>query len=137
MVITGLAWVRFVPLIRATTEEGADCRFDVQFAKEFSACLPPDSIVLTHNPNMWLLWGKNAVQTSVAVFNPEHVSRDFFTRYQGGVFFHLNYWCVVPDPNQNRFCYKITNTYKTELVAERHARGKTYALYRLFPKNDR
>ena len=56
------AWISFLPLVRAIGQEAVDARFDVEFAREFSGLVPPASIVLTHNPSMWLVWGKNAAQ---------------------------------------------------------------------------
>ncbi len=121
----------FLPFVRAIGEEAADCRYDVAFAKEFAAMLPPESIVLSHDPNMWLVWGKNSAQASIAASNPAHVVNDFTTRYRGGVYFHQGYWCSVSDPVQVGFCRALREMYHSIPVAERTARGKTYGLYRL------
>ena len=128
------AWVSFLPLVRATGQEAVDARFDVEFAREFSRLVPPASIVLTHNPSMWLVWGKNAAQMSTASTNQNHVDNDFFARYGGGVYLHWNFWCNVPDPSQNSFCQNVLSRYRAELIQEQSARRFRYALYRLHLK---
>jgi hypothetical protein len=129
-----LLWVKFLPLLRAEGSEAADARLDVQYAREMAEYVPIDSIVLTHNPSMWLLWGKDAAQMSIATNNRTHVERDYFSRYRGGVYLHWNFWCNVQDPVQNRFAKNVIRDFDSVLVAERDARGFRYALYRLYPK---
>ena len=136
IIIIFMLWSKFLPLIRAESFEAADARFDVKFARELADLVPPDSIVLTHNPNMWLLWGKNAAQASVATSNRVHLENDFFNRYHGGVYYHHNFWCNVPDPGQNRFGEAIRKNYKLELIKEYNARRFRYALYRVHLKSN-
>ena len=127
-------WMRFLPLIRAVGLEAFHARYDVEYARELSKLVPPDSIVLTHNPSMWLLIGKNAAQTSTAMYNQTHVDKDFFARYKGGVFFHWNFWCNVSDPGQTQFCEKVMRDYPLELVQEYEMSDYRYALYRMSPR---
>ena len=55
------------PRVRAVGEEAWAARADVAFARAFLAELEPDALVLTHNPNMFLIWGANAAQMGFAV----------------------------------------------------------------------
>ncbi len=130
-----IGWSGFLPLIRAEGQEAVDARFDVSYGRELAKLLPPDSIVLAHNPGMWLLWGKNSAQMSTATLNRAHVDNDFFNRYAGGVYLHWNFWCNVPDPDQNRFCQNILSSYESDLIQEFHARRFRYGLYRLYEKD--
>ena len=85
-----------MPLVRATGEEAWAARADVRYAKDFVTRLPPNSIVLTHNPAMFHLWSVSAAQMSLVRSNPRQMEQ-LFTRYAGGVYLHWNYWCNAAD----------------------------------------
>ena len=120
----------YVPLVRATGEEAWGARADVAFAKEFARSLPPNAVVLTHNPSMFHVWGVNAAQMSIAATDRHYVEQ-LFPRYGGGVFLHWNFWCNVPDPAQNAFCHTVLDGLDHDLVAARRERNYQYVLYRL------
>ena len=122
--------IPFLPYVRTIGQEAWAARADHRYADIMANQLPPNSIVLTHNPNMFLLWGKNAAQASIAVNEPitmEHL----FDRYEGGIYFHYNFWCNVDDPLQQSFCNRIVDRYETEEVLSFEERNYTYRLYRL------
>ncbi len=129
LLLTG-SFLSFMPLVRAVTQEAWAARADVHYAKEMAQLLPEESVVLTHNPNMFLMWGYSAAQASLAT---EHRAefRRFFHRYKGGVYFHYNFWCNVDDPLQNSFCENILNRYDATEVASYAKRNYRYALYRI------
>jgi hypothetical protein len=120
----------YLPLVRETGEEAWAARADVRYAKEFAMRLPPNPIVLTHNPAMFHMWDVSASQMSATRGDPHTIER-LQSRYAGGVFLHWNYWCNVPDPLQNSFCKAGLNEYAHELVDSRRERDNEYALYRL------
>lgn len=120
----------FLPYIRAETQEAWGARADHRYAELMAQMLPPNSLVLTHNPNMFLLWGKNAAQASIATGTREHL-KHLFGRYQGGVYFHYNFWCNVDDPLQQSFCKKILKRFDTEKVVSFKERDYTFVLYKL------
>lgn len=124
--------VPLVPLVRQTGEDGWQARADVAAARTFAAVVPSGGVVLTHNPSMFLLFGVDAAQLSLAVHDPVYLGA-LTPRAPGGVFFHLNFWCIVNDPVQTRFCTEFQAHVPLELVAERHARAVRYALYRVRP----
>jgi len=125
-----LSFTSFLPHVRAIGEEGCQARADHHYAREMAKLLPDDSMILTHNPNMFLLWGKNAAQASIATHN-ESLIEHFFERYAGGVYFHYNYWCNTDDPREREFCENILDRYDHATVAEYAERGYTFVLYRL------
>ena len=99
--------------------------------------VPVDSIILSHDPCMWLLWGHNSAQLSTVTQNKHHVDNDLFARYKGGVYVHWGFWCNVPDPGQNQFGHAVRRDYDLELVKGYEVRGFHYALYRMYPKGER
>lgn len=120
----------FMPLVRAVGEEAWASRADVRVALELAGELPPNSIVLSHNPAVFLVSGANAAQTSFAVDDPRWVTA-LHQRFAGGVYFYWNFWCNVPDPVQNRFCTDMLEKFPATLLAERRERTYRYAWYRI------
>lgn len=120
----------FLPHVRAVTLEGWSARADHAFAEEISKKLPFNSIVLTYNPNMFLVWGNNAAQAAFAIYHPEFI--DYcFKRYTGGVFFYFNCWCNIKDTSQSLLCKEILNKYHTKRIMAHQENDATYILYSL------
>jgi hypothetical protein len=130
-IIIIVSFFKFLPQVRAETQEAWGARADHLFAKEFATLLPEKSIVLTHNPNMFHLWGKNAAQISLATEEKSYVNQILFHQYKDGVYLHWNYWCNAADSLQSSFCENILNDYDYELIKEYQENDYNYALYRL------
>ncbi|MBF0520434.1 MAG: glycosyltransferase family 39 protein, partial [Nitrospirae bacterium] len=65
LIVLFYIFISFMPHIRSLGEESWECRVDYREAQKMLTMIDKsNSIVLTHNPNMFLLWGANAVQTS-------------------------------------------------------------------------
>ena len=126
----------YTPLVRATTEEAWAARTDVRFAEAMAPALRGNSYVLTHNPNMFHVWGVNAGQISLIVNNPSYV--DYLaTRYAGGVYLHWNFWCNVQVPVQQAFCRQALAAKPSVLVGEIRDRDQRFALYRFATTTDK
>jgi dolichyl-phosphate-mannose-protein mannosyltransferase len=121
----------YVPFVRAVGEEAWGARADVAFARDAARDLPANSLVLTHNPNMFHVWGRNAAQLSFASTEPYYGGHALAGRYAGGVFLHWNFWCNVPDPQQHGFCAKVLDSLPHTLVREYRERNYRFAMYRL------
>jgi hypothetical protein len=122
----------YMPLVRATTEEAWAARTDVRFAEAMAPGFRGNSYVLTHNPNMFHVWGVNAGQVSIVLNNPTYI--DYLaTRYAGGVYFHWNFWCNVQVPAQQALCRQILETKPSELVGELREREQRFGFYRFKP----
>jgi hypothetical protein len=128
IVIFAFSW--FLPLVRATGEEAWGARMDYLYAKEFARMVPDNSLIITHNPNMFLIFGRSAAQ-SYLVFNNKNFVTSKLRQFRGGIYFHYNFWCNVNDPGQNKFCDYILDNLELELVKEYYERGYRYALYRV------
>ena len=127
------SFLPFLPFLRAITQEAWGARADHKFAKEMAKVLPDDSVVLTHNPNMFLLWGKSAAQASLFTEQRSYFNR-FFYRYKGGIYFHYNFWCNVPDKLQNSFCTNILEKFDCKPVISFKERNYKYELFKVEKK---
>ncbi len=117
----------FLPFVRALGLEAWAARADHRFAMEMAEILPDDSLVLTHNPNMFLLWGKNAAQASLAT----NSFKDFSRRYPGGIYFHYGFWCNVDDPLQQSFCKNILGKFDCTLIVAFKEQNYKFELYKI------
>jgi len=129
-----LGFIPFLPLIRAEGFEAWAARADHRYAKKMAKILPENSLILTHNPNMFLVWGKSAAQTSLATYNKTHLDFDLFPKFKGGIFFHYNFWCNVDDPVQNSFCDNVLNGYNCILIKAARERDYEFRLYKIEKK---
>lgn len=129
--VVAASFLVYMPYVRSIGEEAWSARADVEAARDFRTSVPPDGVVLTHTPSMFLLWGTNALQASIATTEPDSVGR-LAIQYPGGVFLHWGFWCNVNDPVQTAFCTKIVDRFDPRVVQERRRRTSRYVLYRLF-----
>jgi hypothetical protein len=121
----------YLPFVRMIGEGAWAARADVQFAREVSETLPANSIVLTHNPHMFQLWGLNAAQMSIVSTNPTYITDTLARSYAGGVFLHWNYWCNTQDKLQRSFCSTALDRFPHEVLREYRVRDYRYVFYRL------
>lgn len=130
------SFIHFIPAIVTIGEEACQARADHYYVQKMAAMLPDNSIVLTHNPNMFLLLGKNAAQAAPAYYDLGRMD-SYFDRYRGGVYFHFNFWCNVDDPVQQKFCSGILDKYPHERVEGWRYRNYDFILYKLYrPERD-
>jgi hypothetical protein len=129
--VVALAWAFTwqIPYVRATTEEAWGARSDVEFAREVAASLPPTALILTQDPNMFLLWGRSAAQLAMAAGDPAFLPHAT-QRHGGEVYVHWGFWCNVSDPRQQQLCRDALARAPSALVRERTVRDYRYAFYK-------
>jgi hypothetical protein len=123
-------WLKFVPLVRLVGQEAWGARYDHKYSHEFIRKIPNRSIVVTHIPTMFLLWGQNAIQSYAGINNPDLI-RDLMTRYNGHVYFHKNYWCNTLNDENKTICNGMQLRYDLEPVAVAREQSYEYGLYRM------
>jgi hypothetical protein len=127
-----LSWLPFLPHIRTVGQEAWGARFDHHYARKFAGIIPERSIVLTHNPTMFNLWGKNAIQMYAGINNPD-VIQHLTAKYRGELYYHHNYWCNAKSDTNRRICQGIAERYDLEEVAREREQDFEYGLYRMSP----
>jgi hypothetical protein len=135
MAVLAVQFLSYMPLVRAVGEEAWAARADVSFAQRVVRELPANSIVLTHNPSVFLVMRQNAAQLSLLTNDPIYVKDVLLPRYRGGVFVHWSFWCNVSDPVQQKFCASALGRYPHTLEREYRERDYRYALYRVDAEN--
>jgi hypothetical protein len=123
-------WLKFVPLVRLVGQEAWGARYDHKYSHEFIKKIPNRSIVVTHIPTMFLLWGQNAIQSYAGINNPDLI-RDLMNRYNGHVYFHQSYWCNTLNDANRTICEEIRKRYHLDPVAVAREQTYEYGLYRM------
>ncbi len=128
----------FLPFIRSKTKgESELCRMDRKYAMEFVKLLPPNSIIYTHNPNMFLINKKSAIQTSAETYEPGTI-KQHQGRFKGGVYLHYNYWSNVPYSDlQRQFTTNILERYDYKIIKEYYYKNHKYGLYKITGPKER
>jgi hypothetical protein len=135
LIITlGICWLflGYAPYVRAIGEEAWGARADVAFARTVSRELPAQSLVFTQDPNMFLLWGRNARQLSMLPADGATV-RDLARRHGGHLYLHWGFWCNVADQRQIDLCKAAQGRFPHELVREQYVRDHRFAFYLITP----
>jgi hypothetical protein len=125
-----ITWLPFMPLVRTVGQEAWGARADHHYAREFIKKIPEESIVLTQNVTMLLVWGKNAIQTYAGIQNPE-IIRNLMDRYKGHVYFHYNFWCNTASEDNKNTCKAVMAKYPMEEIASADEQNYRYALYKM------
>jgi len=134
LLVLVFSWLKFLPLVRLVSQEAWGARYDHDHAREFIKHIPSRSVVLSHTPTMFLLWGQSAIQTYAGLNNTDLI-RDLLNRYQGHVYFHQNYWCSTVNDSNRTVCDGIRLKYNLEPVATAREQNIDFGLYRLSVKD--
>jgi hypothetical protein len=129
-----LEFVYFLPFVRQTGAEAWASRHDHLFAQKFTRNIPQEAIVLTHNPTMFLNWGRSAIQAYTGIAHPDHIRR-LLEKTNGHVYFHHDYWCNTDSKSPQRLCRAIREKYKLIEVDRARQRDYTYGLFQMQIRN--
>ena len=131
LVLIFIAFLSFAPRARTVGQEAWAARADHKYARSMVEYIPEDGIVFTHNPNMFLFWGKSAAQASLLAGYDQIGIDNLKNNFRGGIYFHFNFWCNVSDPLQKSFCRNILEKFPHQEIVHFQERDYTYILYKL------
>lgn len=121
---------QFFPMVRVEGQEAWAARYDHTHAKVFLEHIPERSMVVTHVPDMFLLWGQNAISIHSAIDNPDLI-QSLSDQYFGHIYFHRNYWCQAKAVTSSRACSEIARQYELTPVVTAQEQDYTYGLYQM------
>ncbi len=126
-----VAFLAFAPRARTEGQEAWAARADHRYAREMLKDIPPNSLIFTHNPNMFLFWGVSSAQAPNLLGYDKNGLQGLRSAYPGGLYFHYNFWCNVSDPAQQNFCRSVLDRFDHREIIRFTERDYTYALYKL------
>jgi hypothetical protein len=131
LIVIALAFLAFAPKASTVGQEAWAARYDHYYAKVMLKSVPPNSIIFTHNPSIFLFWGASSAQASILAGYDQNGLNGLRMSFPGGVYFHYNFWCNVSDPLQQSFCKSILDKFPHSEVAKYQERDYTYILYKI------
>ncbi len=127
VVMNWIAAMHFVPTLG---RESNEARADVAFAREAAAQLPTGSLVISTDPCIWNLLGRNATQLYNIENLVRHDLRELVRQYPGGIYLHWDYWVNTEADHARRWRQLILDTH-AEVFARRNAEDVQLAVFRL------
>lgn len=96
-----MVYSRYIPVSKGIGHEAWLARADHAFAHDRIAELPPDSVVLSHNPSIYNLQGVSSVQTWYGKQEPGLV-QSLIEKHSGGVYLHWGFWATILENSDHR-----------------------------------
>ena len=129
-VLVGLNWIyalRFVPTLG---RESNEARADIAFVREAAAVLPFGSLVISTDPCIWNMVGKNAAQMDSIQERFRNDLTNLSVQYPGGIYLHWDYWMNTTPRFAEIWRNLIVDTQAT-VVIRRNAEAVKFGLFRL------
>jgi hypothetical protein len=105
-------WAAAFHFVPTRGREAAEAVADSEFVAEASRALPDGSLVISPDPCMWLLQGRNAAQIFTLDGMIHSQLRELASQYPGGIYLHWSFWHNA-EP--------VTARTSATLIAETHA----------------
>lgn len=90
-----LNWVRAMHYVPTLGREACEARADVAWIREAANTLPDGALVISPNPCLWNILGRNASQPGSIADRVRHDLPELQRQYPGGIFVHWDYWANV------------------------------------------
>jgi hypothetical protein len=123
-------WVTGLHFVPTLGRESNEARADVDFAREAAPKLPTGTLVISTDPCIWNLLGRNSTQ----LFSIENVVRtdlrELCRQYPGGIYLHWDYWMNTEPEHANVWRQLVLDTHAT-VFARHNAEAVKLALFRL------
>jgi hypothetical protein len=85
-------WVAAMHYVPTLSREASEAVADAKFVAQVARTLPEGSLVISHDPCMWLLQGINSSQFFTIDHMVHHEMRELANQYPGGIFVHWGFW---------------------------------------------
>lgn len=132
-----IVFSRYISVVSAVKDGAWLSRADHEFALEFAKTLPPESVLISHNPAIFNMHYKSSMLASF-IFGHQDRLEQIVRERPGQVYLHWGYWAVVPDALQNRFSNTVREQFECTEVDSRTVRNPaspndkyTFRFYRM------
>jgi hypothetical protein len=120
-----------LPYLRELPLMNWESRDDHVTAEHFATLVPRDGIVMTNDPILFHLVGRDSAQMSIMLEDRNHVVNYLERRYKGKIYLYWDYWCNTVNTVQPINARRILAMYQHTLIEQQVIQGKPYALYLL------
>ncbi len=123
-------WICAMHFVPTLGRESNQARADISFAREAAAMLPTGSLVISTDPCVWNMLGRNAAQFYSVENMVRTEMREMVRQYPGGIYLHWDYWVNCEDRFAKPWRQLILDTHAVPIV-RRNAEAVKFALFRL------
>ena len=123
-------WIVAMHFVPAPGREAAEARADIDFTRAAAKILPTGSLVISPDPCVWNLLGRNASQLSTVENMVRSEMRELVRQYPGGVYLHWDYW-VNAEPRMAKIWRQLVLDTRAVVFFRQTAEADKFALFRL------
>jgi hypothetical protein len=126
-----LNWASAMHFVPTPGREATEARADVDFARAMAAKLPTGSLVISPDPCLWNLLGRNASQMPTVHNMVRTEMRELVRQYPGGIYLHWDYWVNSNQPRMAEVWKKLIIDSHATIFGRGAAEAYKFALFRL------
>jgi len=123
-------WVAAMHFVPTLGRESNEARADIVFSREVAAKLPTGSLVVSTNPCIWNMLGRNAAQMYCVESLIRTDMRNLVRQYPGGIYLYWDYWMNTTPRLAKIWRQLILDTHAT-VVVRGTAEAVKFAMFRL------
>jgi hypothetical protein len=127
VILNWMAGMHFVPTLG---RESNEARADVDFARNTAAKLPDGSLIVSTDPCLWEMYGRNSSQLDLQEGMLHYHLRELAIQYPGGIYLHWDYW-VTCNPQIAEVWSKLVLDTHATMFARGDGEAVKLALLRL------
>jgi hypothetical protein len=125
-----LNWAAAMQFVPTLGRESNEARADIEFAREAAAALPTGSLVISLDPCIWAILGRNSTQLQNVEGMVRTDLRELANQYPGGIYLHWDYW-VNCQENFAEIWRDLVLSSHAKMVMRRNAEASKMAIFRL------
>jgi hypothetical protein len=125
-----LNWASAMSFVPTLGRESNEARADIDFAREVAARLPTGALVISTDPCIWNVLGRNAAQLYCVEAMLRTEMRELVRQYPGGIYLHWDYW-MNTQPQFAKVWRQLVIDTRATVFARRNAEAVEFAVFRL------
>jgi Dolichyl-phosphate-mannose-protein mannosyltransferase len=123
-------WVAAMQFVPTLGRESNEARADVDFVREVASKLPTGALIISTDPCVWNVLGRNAAQMFSVESMVRTEMREMVRQYPGGIYLYWDYWMNCEPSYAKVWRQLIIDTHAT-VVDRRNAEAVKFAVFRL------
>ena len=129
-VLVGLNWIAAMSFVPTLGRESNEARADIDFCTEVAPTLPTGSLVISIDPCIWNVLGRNAAHIDTIEGAVRNEMLALVNQYPGGIYLHWDYWMNC-EPKFAAVLRKIIEDTHATVFARKNAEAVKLAVFRL------
>ena len=129
-VLVGMNWISAMSFVPTLGRESNEARADIDFATEVEPSLPTGSLVISTDPCVWNVLGRNSAQLDTVEGQIRTDLLSLVNQYPGGIYLHWDYWMNCEPKLAAVWRQLILDTQAT-VFARKNAEAAKLGIFRL------